>query len=230
MTDGAHTGPVRSVVLATLLAVPPGLAGCAKKDLVIPNVTHINGIPIEEYDPDQFDPKQDNVFSVAPVTQAQAVPATTAAATSATTATAAQATAPAPDPAPEPEPAPESAAGAVSTSSSGNISVSTLVEGQPVQVTVMDATTTASVASQAGVPGSSALGAVEAESAIRVTGIGAKDIVRAIRGYSKICDIGYEEVVDWINRGGRVTEVSQSFDYLFWTDVCPGVAKYTGRR
>lgn len=205
------------------------LAGCGRKDVVIPNVTHINGIPIEQYDPNQFDPTQDNVFGVAP-TAAASAPGTAAV----TTATAAQAAAPVPqaaaepepEPQPEPEPEPEPQTGGSAPSSDGSISGSTLVDGQPVAVSVLDPAATAALASQAGIPTSSALGLAEADSAIRITGIGGKDIVKAIRGYSRVCDVGFEQVIDWINKGGRVTEVSQSFDYLFWTDVCPRLAKY----
>lgn len=224
MTEGQHKALGRVALRGAVLTLCVGLASCGKRDLVIPNVTHINGIPIGEYDPEEFDPKQDTVFSVAsPVpVQASTVPVTAVATAQAVSAT--------PVPEPEVEPREEQSETVDGAPTAGNITASTLVDGQPVEVTLMDAATTASVASQTGVPGAGALGATEADTAIRVAGIGAKDILRAVRGYAKVCDIGYERVISWINGGGRVTEVSENFDYLFWTDVCPGLAKYAQRR
>jgi hypothetical protein len=199
---------------ALALAASLAAAGCARQDMVISNVTHIDGIPFDQYDPAQYDPSADTVITVAAApAPAPAAPVATAAPVVEPAAASAVVEEAGDDgnlltsllDLPLPNPLPPPAAGGISTVA--------LVDGQQLEVELLDPAT-----GNAPGPGTAA--------AVQVSPLGAEASSAALRAYGDACNVDQAAVQRWLGAGGRVTYRSQARSFVLWTQDCPGLAAY----
>lgn len=257
-----------AVMLAAL-----ALGACTKGTPAVyyPNVTHVNGVPVEEYKPKKSDRRKDIVLTVATPTSgavaqpstvtAQSAPTTNAAtpatpSTSATTAAvsttasvASTATSAATTAASAATTATTTSATAATTAASGTsaaasalvpiagvitpaviaasqlgpesgyLSAVTLVDGDKVEVAVVDADT----ATRIGLRESDVTAA--GATAVRVTGPNLSTD-QSLRAYANVCKVRYEDMVRWSQQGGRIAQLQRPQGYVFYISVCPGLMQY----